>query len=462
MKKLLLLAASLLSITATSWAEENTPTEIQVNGAYYQISNGEATLSWVDKTLEGDYIIPSEIEFEGNSYPVTSIRDYAFYNWSGEILQLTSIQIPSSVVTIGDYAFGNTAITEMEIPFTVKKLGSYIFSQCPNLKKVVINGGIEDIGESFFSYNGSQSLEMFVLGEGHTSVPTGACQNCVNLSKVVIPSTVTTISDNAFNGCVGLQNIELPEGVTTLERSVFAWCEDLNSIKLPSTLKKIGLGAFFHCTSLKTLDIPENVLEIGTFGSVYTDFGCFASCTSLKELNLGNNLKIIGPDSFNNCTSLTNVELPSTVESIGNYAFSNCTSLMSITLGKSLATIGEGCFNYDTLLEEIIVNPENEHFSSLDGFLCNYEKSRLIFAPKSISGSITIPSSIRTLGTSAFQNCEGITSLILNEGLETIMDYAISQCSNLHDLKIPASVSSIYLSAFTNNNFTSFEVKKRT
>ena len=479
MRKLFLLVASLFFIPAIGFADEGTSTEIQVDGSFYLISDGEASLQRANRDIDGEFVIPSEIEHEGTNYPVTAINSYAFYNWSGEICPITSIQVPSSVVTIGENAFGTTAITEMEIPSTVKKLGRNAFIQCPNLKTIVVNGGIEELGGSILG-SGSKSLETFILGEGHTAVPTSACQNCVNLTNVELPSTLTTISDWAFNGCIGLKqidlplsvtsigyqafnycgltSIELPEGMTTLERSVFSWCEDLKDVKLPSSLEKIGMGAFFKCTSLENIDIPDNVTEIGTFGQAAMDYGCFSSCTSLKNIKFGNSLKIIGEDTFSGCTSLSDILLSPSIESLGRWAFSHCTSLQSITLGKSLETIGESCFDGDQLLEHIIVDPENQYFSTFDGILCDYEKTCLILAPKSISGSITVPSNIKMLGPSVFQACEGITELILNEGLESIEGYAISGCTNLHDLSIPASVSSISLSAFDNNYFKSFDI----
>lgn len=507
MRKLFLLVASLFFIPAIGLADENTTTEIQVNGTFYLISDGEASLQRANRDIEGEFVIPSEIEHEGTNYPVTAINDEAFYNWNGEICPVTSIQIPSSIVSIGKYAFGTTAITEMEIPSTVKKVGSNVFMRCPNLKKVVINGGIEELGGALFAGNGaypvSKSLETFILGEGHTSVPYEACFNCENLTNVKLPSTVTAISSSAFYGCIGLKSIdipasvtqighaafrgsgltsiELPEGMTILDTSVFSECKALEEVKLPSSLEKIGLGAFFNCTSLENIVIPDNVTEIGTFGVYGNNFGCFCLCTSLKSIKLGNSLEILGDGTFSGCSSLTNIEfgnslktigvqtfsecaslkemvLPSSVESLSIGAFSYCTSLQSITLGKSLETIGRNCFYNNISLEQFIVDPENQHFSTFDGILCDYEKRRLISAPNAISGSITIPSNIKTLGSSVFQACKGITELILSEGLENIEEYAISECSNLHHLSIPASVSSISLYAFSYNDFTSFDI----
>lgn len=123
-KKNLLLAIALLSVHF-AYAYD-----VYIDGIYYDLANGKATVTYKEKgynSYSGDIVIPSQIEYEGVKYSVTSIGEYAFQNcWF-----LTSTQIPTSITSIGDYAFSYcTGLTSIEIPSSVTLLGQYAFHLC--------------------------------------------------------------------------------------------------------------------------------------------------------------------------------------------------------------------------------------------------------------------------------------------------------------------------------------------
>jgi hypothetical protein len=55
---------------------------------------------------------------------------------------------------------------------------------------------------------------------------------------------------------------------------------------------------------------------------------------------------------------------------------------------------------------------------------------------------------VRNIGSSAFEDCTGLTSLTLSEGLQTIGGSAFQGCTGLQTLSIPSTVNTIYLNAF--------------
>ena len=101
--------------TVTAFAQD-----FEVNGIYYNKNadgtsvtvtyRGDSYYAYSDE-YSGNVVIPSSVTYSGNTYAVTSIGDWAFYDCYG----LTSITIPNSVTSIGSGAFyscrGLTSIT---------------------------------------------------------------------------------------------------------------------------------------------------------------------------------------------------------------------------------------------------------------------------------------------------------------------------------------------------------------
>ena len=69
----------------------------------------------------------------------------------------------------------------------------------------------------------------------------------------------------------------------------------------------------------------------------------------------------------------------------------------------------------------------------------------------SLTGSVTIPDTVKNIYSSAFQISQFFTSLDLGNGVETIGQYAFGTCKGLTSVIIPASVSKIENSAFYNS-----------
>ena len=77
-----------------NWINNNTELEVTYCGSTYY---------WYDDEYSGNVVIPASVTYNGKTYSVTSIGNYAFYSCSG----LTSVNIPNSVTTIGESVFYN-------------------------------------------------------------------------------------------------------------------------------------------------------------------------------------------------------------------------------------------------------------------------------------------------------------------------------------------------------------------
>ena len=101
---------------------------------------------------------------------------------------------------------------------------------------------------------------------------------CTAITKVTIPSTVTTLYNGAVSSFTSLEEINLPNSITSFGNSVFSGCNSLKEIILPNNLASIGNSVFNNCTSLEEIDIPVSLTTIGYY--------IFGGCTSLEKVNL--------------------------------------------------------------------------------------------------------------------------------------------------------------------------------
>ena len=126
--------------------------------------------------------------------------------------------------------------------------------------------------------------------------------------------------------------------------------------------------------------------------------------------------------------------------------------MTSITIPSSVTSIGSKTFYGCTALKK--VNSEE------DG-VCNIPNTVTSIGESAFSGcngltSVIIPSSVTSIGERAFDVCGGLTSVTFEEGVSTIGDFAFNSCTNLTDVSIPSSITMIGASTFkscTNLNY---------
>ena len=201
------------------------------------------------------------------------------------------------------------------------------------------------------------------------------------------------------------------------------------------TVTAIGNNAFSYC-NLTSVTIPNSVTSIG--------WSAFEECSSLTSVTIPNSVTSIGSSAFSGCSSLISVTIPNSVTSIGSYAFSGC-SLTSVSIPNSVTYIGG--FAFGSELENINVDPENTVYSSIDGVLYNKDVTNLLYCPRHKT-SVTIPTSVTSIGNYAFYKCSSLTSVSIPNSVTSIGNYAFYKCSSLTSVSIPNSVTSIGDKAF--------------
>ena len=335
------------------WINNYTEFAVSYCGSYYDSFSNE---------YSGNVVIPKSVDYNGNTYPVTSIRSEAFRGCSG----LTSVTIPISVTSIGYLAFYN----------------------CSGLTSVTISDGVTSIGQDAFNgtawYNNQPDGLVYAGKVAYKYKGT-----MPNNTEIEIKDGTLCISSYAFNGCNGLASITIPNSVTSIGSYAFYGCSALASIAIPNGLTTIGSYAFYGCSALGSITIPNYVTSINEY--------TFYNCSGLTSITIPNSVTTIGQYAFYNCNSLTSFAIPNSITSIGQYAFQYCSGLSSIEF--HCQTIGSW-FSNSTSINEITIGDEVTSIGASAFYGC--------------SGltSITIPNSVTSIGEAAFQNCSGINTIV--------------------------------------------------
>ena len=162
--------------------------------------------------------------------------------------KLKKVVLPSTIKTIGIFAFFDSSVDDMNFPEGLDSIG-YLSMHGTRLTEVVLPKTIRTIGYKTFASN--FKLKKVVLPEGLTEIPDNLCSSCIELEKIVIPESVIKINTEAFSACLKLKT-NLPPKLKWIGSDAFS-SSGLDSIVFPATMEYIGKEAFQDLTKLKKI-----------------------------------------------------------------------------------------------------------------------------------------------------------------------------------------------------------------
>lgn len=223
-------------------------------------------------------------------------------------VKLSKIEVPESLITIKDFAFeGCKSLTSIHIPEKVSIIEAGAFYDCELLNNVQIPQNVVRIGAGAFS--GCKSLKAVSIPDGVTTLSRGTFNGCESLSEVRLPKYLIEIQSDSysryggmgmcFGGCYSLTHIELPEGLKTIGSYAFDECINLSSVTIPNSVTSIEDGVFYKCSSLTSIELPDGIDNLSAC--------IFKECKKLKNVKIPETISSIGRAAFSGCSSLNDI-----------------------------------------------------------------------------------------------------------------------------------------------------------
>lgn len=296
----------------------------------------------------------------------------------------------------------------------VKNVAAYAFLDFAQLSTLNLPSSISDIGK--FAFSGCSSLESVSIPSGVTCLPIGVFNKCSSLVSVDIPNTVTTIEKSAFYHSSLLSSVNISESVSYIGGAAFSGCFLLSSISIPGNVAYIGGRAFEGCPfpvvngaryadSYLIEPVGENSSVVVNPGTRFISSSAFDTRSVYKKylsIVLSESVEVIGMWAFSGQTALKSINIPSSLRVVESYVFgsrdSRCLSLETINL-SNLASWCRVDFGESNPLTW---------------------GAKLMMDGKPLEGDLNIPEGVDSIGSNAFYNQEGITSVSLPANVQKV------------------------------------------
>ena len=280
-----------------------------------------------------------------------------------------------------------------------------------------------------------------ITGNNTVEVTYSDINNSSYFGSISVPETVTNngteysvtkIGSCAFQGSA-VTSVSMPECIISIDYNAFKGCQNLESVTLPESLTTLGSYAFKACKLLKTIKIPSGVTAIPD--------QCFDGCSLLESVTIPEGVTTIGDYAFGYC-NLNALTLPESLEKIGGYAFTGNKSLKSVNIPAKVKTIETEAFNSCGLTELVI--PEGVQTIGYNTFGRNSLQN------------LTLPSTVTSIGGSAFDNNNNLQSIICNAVTPPTLDGDAFSIGITPSIKVPMASIAAYRKAYGWKDFSNY------
>ncbi len=315
----------------------------------------------------------------------------------------------------------------------IRKLSANLYDNLPRenfppLYDLVISPSIQNIQARFQDVNGTQIRALTIQSTNLKEIPDVMCHNCSKFTSLTFADNckVGRIGKFAFNSC-NLTNLTIPTDIALIDNEAFEWNRELTRV----TFKDRSAGS----------SAPEMII----------DTLAFAQCAKLSSVTFGHGVRVIGMASFNQSPFKERIEFPEGLEEIHYTAFGSVKIVGDLILPNSLTFLGHQPWGVNTVDEPnwIFYNgihiPENLQHIGNFSFMGSRKVQENLVIPRSVAqlgancfatvpltGSITIPSTVTSMGNGVFLNCGGLEYIIFEANTKiSIGERQFRGCTNL-------------------------------
>jgi len=388
------------------------------------------------------------------------------------------ITFPSSLKTVKDHGLYNMpSLKKATFPEDAAFSGSYLLMECVSLEELTAPAEIYNK-----CYTDSNELKTIKITAGETVE--GISGNKKNLETLVLADTVKTIGQGAFARLTKLSSVTFSASLETIGQYAFYGCESLTVFNAPSSLKTIEYGAFaksgletvtlneglesilgednnldaylgpFDYTKIKTLKVPSTVKKVCVFGRIssletlYISADFMKSVFNRKQSTFVRHLYLTGGTLSVHSSWLDNfydVHFASDVTSTDTYDL----SLPALIVNESNVQVsvpddylGEYVTSESAVTGKLVTENDMIYYS-YNGrkILMRYTGEKTVIEASDLSGitdinpeafistnitSVTLPSSVKSIGLNAFGNCENLSTVYIPSSVEKIAGYAFN------------------------------------
>ena len=288
---------------------------------------------------------------------------------------INSVILPAGITRIGSWAFLGTSIRRINIPSSVISIGESAFNSTP-LQYVTFAEESHLKTLEPWAFWHCTSLQEVNLPERMETICASAFAECYSLKNAYIPNSVTFVGIYAFASCTSMKSIHFSDALTEIREWVCNDCYALTDVHLPKAVTRIDYEAFRDNTSLRHIDLPETVNTIVRLA--------FYNC-GLDSLKLPINLQWLGTEAFDQNKNLKYIEFPSFIES-GSYSY--CYSARESDDYRWWTTDNSGYrtnFRYCTAIEKIVMRSATPPSVPSDPFASSSAKSAITLVVPSFS-----------------------------------------------------------------------------
>lgn len=259
------------------------------------------------------------------------------------------------------------------------------------------------------------------------------------------------------NGIVDVEDYKTAEVEVLSEADVVLSnliSNNLEEIEIPYNVLKIPDYAFYYKNKLKKVTFHDNITSMGK--------ECFRN-VNLTEIILPKNLTTIGEYCFSD-SYISKLFIPKALTKVGNYSFQNLRANAEIIFEEGIETIAEGMFANCSNMSSIVI-PSTVKKISRSAFNNTSLKNINLDNIEEIGGyglsntkieKINLPSSLHTIGDRCFQRCSNLSEFTFSNVITLIPSECFSYCSALKYIHIPNNITKIDTYAFNSCPITVF------